>query len=348
MVGASRFREIVFRCVPLIVLATASVAGAVCGPEWSKQLGPWPWLVSLGIVGLPHGAADFAASRMSFHGWSLAIVWLAYAAVMAAVALGFAAAPLASIALFAAVSCWHFGAAHADAEGHADSTTMRAVGALARGAAVLAMPLAVWPEATATAASELATVTTARVAAPEFMSPGAVQAIGLILAAVAIIAASVEGVVVIRKPAGWRGWLRLLVELSVIMSLGWFTDPLFSVGMYFLVWHAWRQMEPLAKSLRLPPSRSWHGFVHTLARIHVLALPLLIPTWAMIAFVWWQRSPDHTLRDLAIISIGAYLVVTPAHELLGDVLRRTCHAVTVPASFGGRRSGRRNHLPFLR
>lgn len=327
--SACRFYEVAFRRLPLSVMAAAATAGFVGGPEWSERLGPLPWLVSLGIVGLPHGAADFATSRMNWKGWSLAIVWLAYAAVMAAVAACFAAAPLTSIVAFAAVSCWHFGAAHADADGDADSAPLRAVAALARGCAVLAMPLAVWPEATARAATELAAVTAGLAAASEFFPPIAIQTFGLVLAAVACIAASVEGLLVCRKPAGLRAWLRLLVELAVIACLGSFTDPLFSVGMYFLVWHAWRQMEPLAESLHTSPCRSWQGLGHALVHIHAVALPLLIPTWAAIGAVWWRCSPGHALRDLAIISIGAYLVVTPAHELLGDLLRTTCRSATV-------------------
>ena len=48
-------------------------------------------------------------------------------------------------------------------------------------------------------------------------------------------------------------------------------------------------------------------------------LPLLVPAWATLGLAWWAWSPHHTLHDLAILSIGGYLVVTPAHELLGDL-----------------------------
>jgi hypothetical protein len=41
-----------------------------------------------------------------------------------------------------------------------------------------------------------------------------------------------------------------------------------------------------------------------------------------IGAAWWLWSPDHTPRALAIVSIAAYLVVTPAHELLGSLLRQ--------------------------
>jgi hypothetical protein len=56
--------------------------------------------------------------------------------------------------------------------------------------------------------------------------------------------------------------------------------------------------------------------VRAITRIHVAALPLLVPTWLALGSAWWLCSATHSFRDLAILSIGAYLVVTPAHELL--------------------------------
>jgi hypothetical protein len=55
--------------------------------------------------------------------------------------------------------------------------------------------------------------------------------------------------------------------------------------------------------------------------IHRAALPLLVPAWVAIGAAWWLWSPDHSPRSLAIASIAAYLVVMPAHEFLGDLLR---------------------------
>lgn len=319
--AAARFREISFRRLPLVCMAAAAAVSAAAGPGWSEHAGPLPWIVSLGVVGLPHGAADFAASRRAWRGWSLAALWLAYAAAMAVVAAGFAAAPLAAIVAFAVVSCWHFGAAHLDAEAPADGFWLRTVATLARGAAVLAMPFAAWPQATSDAAADLAALAVGRGAAADLFPPVAVQTAGLALALLTVAAGAIEGLIASRSPAGLRAWRRLLIELVVISGLGWFAAPLFSVGLYFLLWHGWRQMEPLAEALTTSSPRSWRELGGAIGRIHFAALPLLIPTWAAIGTVWWQQSADHTLRDVAIVSIAAYLVVTPAHELLGDLLR---------------------------
>jgi Brp/Blh family beta-carotene 15,15'-monooxygenase len=323
-----RFREVAFRRLPLAVMASAGLAGALGGSQWSAALGPLPWIVALGFSGLPHGAADFAVSHRVWQGWPLAIVWLAYTAVMAAVLVGFAVAPVPMIVAFTALSCWHFGAAHFDTASVASSgrrvsrSAQRLVAALARGGLVLAVPLAAWPVATAAVAADLAALSVGRGPAADLFPPAAVRVAGLGLAAVSVAAAAAEGLVAMRRPRRRRAWLQELGELSVIASLGWCTDPLFSVGLYFLVWHGWRQMAPLAVSLTGVAPRSWAALGRAVVRIHRAALPLLVPAWVAIAAAWWLWSPDRTPRALAFVSIAAYLVVTPAHELLGSLLRQ--------------------------
>jgi Brp/Blh family beta-carotene 15,15'-monooxygenase len=315
------FQKLSFHQLPLAVLATAAAGGALAGSGWSEELAALPWIVSLVLVGLPHGAADFALSRRAWRGWPLVGLWLAYVAVMAGVAIGLVAAPLAAISVFVVLSCWHFGKAHVDSEPFASDWPERVVATLARGCGVLAVPLAAWPGATAGAASELVSLTVSGGRGEQLISVAAVQAAGLILLALTLLAVVVEGMLVIRTPGGGRRWLRLVMDMAVIAALGWFTAPLFSVGLYFLVWHSWRQMEPLAEAITGTIPSSWSQLGRSLVRIHAAALPLLVPTWAALGTAWWLWSAGHTPGDLAVLSIAAYLVVTPAHELLGELLR---------------------------
>lgn len=323
-----RFREVAFRRLPLAVMSGAALAGAMGGPHWSAALAPLPWIVALGLIGLPHGAADFAVSHRVWRGWPLAIVWLAYTAVMAAVLAGFVAAPVPMIGAFTALSCWHFGTAHLDtaiascSDRRVSRSAQRIVAALARGGIVLAVPLAAWPVATTAVAADLAALSVGRGPAADLFPPAAVRAAGFVLAAVSVAAAATEGLFAMRRPRSRRAWLKGLGELAVIASLGWCTDPLFSVGFYFLIWHGWRQMEPLAVSLTGAAPRSWAALGRAVVWIHRAALPLLVPAWVAIGAIWWLWSPHHTPRALAIVSITAYLVVTPAHELLGGLLRQ--------------------------
>lgn len=318
--AAAAFRESAFRSLPLACMTIAAVAGAIAGSRSTEFFGPLPWLVSLAFIGLPHGAADFAVSRRSCHGGSLAAVWLAYVLAMAAVALAFVLTPLVTIVLFATVSVWHFGSAHGDSSAPASGVVERTVRALGRGGVVLALPFAVWPQASARSASDLAALVVGREMAGDLFVPPAVRTVGVVLVAVALTATAIEGLLARRQSRGPLAWQGVLVELAAIAFLGWCTDPLFSVGLYFLVWHAWRQMGPLAESLTGSAPRSLRELGPAVARVHIAGLPLLIPTWVAIGVVWWSWSEERTLRDLAVVSIAAYLIVTPAHELLGDLL----------------------------
>lgn len=321
--ASDRFQEVAFRRFPLAVMAAAALAGALGGSELSAALGPLPWIVALGFVGLPHGAADFAVSHRAWRGRPLAIVWLAYTAAMAAVLAGFTAAPATAIVAFMTLSCWHFGTSHADTAALPAAFQVRSVASLARGCIVLAMPLAAWPTDTAAVGNDLAALVFGRAAATDLFPTTAVRMAGLGLAAVGVAALGAEGLQSLRRPGGPRAWCAGLVELALIAGLGWCTHPLFAVGLYFLVWHGWREMQPLAESLTGGTPRGPADLGRAVAEIHRAALPLLVPTWAAIGAAWWLRSTDHSPRSLALVSIAAYLVVTPAHECLGDLLGPT-------------------------
>ena len=306
--GAEAISRLAFDQAPLACLAVPVVVTVLTGPDWSEQAGPLPWLVSLVLVGLPHGAADLAVSRTAWRGWRLVGVWCGYLAAMIVVTAGFTAAPTVTLALFACLSAWHFG--------HAETTTALwpqqppGPAALASGCAVLAAPLCAWPAETADVARRLLVLT----AAGHAVSPEQVRVLGCLLGLLAVLA------------IGWtllfgcRDRLpRTLGHVGLLAALGGLTHPLFSVGLSFLVWHAWRQMKPLAVEMTGAEPESWRSLGAAVLRIHAAALPLLLPAWAALGTAWWAWSPTHSLGDLAILSIGGYLVVTPAHELLGDL-----------------------------
>ena len=110
------FEETVFRRLPLGCLLAAAAAGLAFGPGWSSRAAAMPWLVSLVVVGLPHGAADLAIARR-LGGTAAAVrLFAGYIAVMGLVFGGFVLFPIPLILLFTAVSIWHFGMAHADCQ----------------------------------------------------------------------------------------------------------------------------------------------------------------------------------------------------------------------------------------
>lgn len=318
-----RFADRVFRGLPLAALAVAAAAGGLLGPGWSTRAAAIPWLIALAVVGLAHGATDFAVSRRLCPAAMLAPVWATYATIMAAVVGAYWLAPIAVLVLFVLLSTWHFGHAAAEAGGPGGGGSAWPVwaAALARGGWMLGVPLAAWPAATAGVAADLLRLTGhGELAAAAPLAVTATRGFGLALVAAAAAAAVGEWVAVARQHDRTRCRQRLASELAATAALGLTTDPLFSVGMMFLVWHAWRQMEPLAVRLAGGSPTSWPQLGTALVRIHAAALPLLVPAWVVIGGAWWLRSPAHSAHDLAILSIAAYGVVTPAHECLGWML----------------------------
>ncbi|MFM8377947.1 MAG: Brp/Blh family beta-carotene 15,15'-dioxygenase [Planctomycetia bacterium] len=319
------FHAVAFRLVPLgLMLATAG-AGVAAGAGWAERIAPLPWLVSLVVVGLPHGAADLAVTRRIGRG-SVVRVFSIYLACMVAVFALFMAAPVPLIVLFAALSLWHFGMGHADGQTPpiAAGFLPRTRAALARGAPVLGVPLAVWPAETASAILglvELVAPPAQVLRAQAAFAPDAIRMVGQALLAVGAVAIVAEIWATRGTPGALRRSRDTCVDLAVVAVLGTVAPPLLSIGVYFLVWHAWRHLgllSPLVAGVEPDDGSSlWRAVV----RLHAAALPLLVPTWAVILAAWWWLSPGHSARDLALLSLAVYLVVTPSHDLLVDLVR---------------------------
>lgn len=311
----------VFRTLPLAVMAAAAAGAVLWGTGRTEQRDAMPWLVSLGFVGLPHGAADLAVSRSTWGGGATLRLSAAYVAFMACVLALFLAWPVLTVAAFAGLSVWHFGMAHADGQEPplAGGRLVRAAAAVARGGLVLGVPMARWPEATSAVAIDVVRLVTGQ---PVTVEPGLVRLVGSGLAAVAVVALAVEGLRSWRRPDDRRRTVQTAVELSVITAIGLATPPLFSVGMYFLCWHGWRQMRLLVPIVTGAVPVDAASLARGLAAVHLAGVPLLLPTWLVLAAAWWFLSPDHSARDLALLSLAAYLIVTPSHDLLVDLFRR--------------------------
>jgi Brp/Blh family beta-carotene 15,15'-monooxygenase len=310
----------VFRTLPLAVMAVAAAA-VLWGAGRTEQGDAIPWLVSLGFVGLPHGAADLAVSRSTWGGGATLRLAAAYVAFMAGVLALFLAWPVLIVAAFTALSVWHFGMAHADGQEPplAGGPLARAAAAVARGGLVLGVPMACWPEATASVAGDVVRLVSGQ---PAPVDSGLVRGVGIALAVLAVVALAVEGARSWRCADTRQRTVQTAVELSVITAISLATPPLFSVGIYFLCWHGWRQMRLLVPIVTGAVPADASSLARGLAAVHLAGLPLLVPTWLVLAAAWWLLSPDHSARDLALLSLAAYLVVTPSHDLLVDLLRR--------------------------
>jgi Brp/Blh family beta-carotene 15,15'-monooxygenase len=306
----------------MLVLA---VTGWLWGDEWSARYAAWPWIVSLVCVGLPHGAADLAVARRRLKGRQLAIAASGYVAVLGVSLLAFVAAPAIVLPAFVVLSAWHFG--------------------LPLGGVAVGVPLIAWPDATADVAREVAAVVGGQ---PQFATAD-VRGLGLTIVAVSLVVL-ICNVIHAARHDGWRAAVADVLDAAAITLLGLTTDPLFSVGVFFLFWHAWREMPHVACELENPlPLRSTpargryksrrgtsktrskcssslhrpprlpvpeNGLMRVVLRVHLAALPLLVPTWLALAVAWGllpESRLEHSLRGLAILSLAAYVVVTPPH-----------------------------------
>ena len=336
---SSTFDAVVFRGLPLALMLMAAAFGLLAGSTWSKIAGPAPWILSLFFVGLPHGAADLAVANRLCAGRSTIRLCAVYLLGIPVVFLLFCSAPLIVIVLFTVLSIWHFGLSHADNQSPAPATGCglavrwrQVVASLARGCSVLGVPMLAWPEETAQVAQQLLALIrsgTMQLACESFFAVATVRLTGLCLVGLSGCALVVEMLTAGQVPGAWRRWCETLIDLFVIGLLALTTDPLFSVGLYFLVWHAWRHMRMLAPIVADTQPDRLINLGRSLRKIHIAALPLLIPTWAALLAIWWLLSTTHSCRDLAILSLAVYLVVTPSHDLLVDYLRQTKVSGTV-------------------
>lgn len=313
-----------FTLVPLAVIGGV-VAACCCQPaDVMAALEPIPWLIALVVIGLPHGAADLAVLRRQRSAASayglFALSLLGIAAVLACLLV----APVATMAGFLVISIWHFGHAEMITASSSPSPAARVGGAVARGGLVLGLPLLAWPEATLTVAdSVLALIVPVRLSlglSPVghlTTPPAQLAAVGGGLSALAALVWLLELVDAIRDTSDKTRLRHALADLAAWGLIGLLcltAPPLLTVGVFFLCWHAWRQLPGVAD--QLSSTAAVPSLASVLLRVHVAALPLLIPVWLATGTAWWLLSADHSWHDLALTSLVVYLVVTPSHEML--------------------------------
>lgn len=330
------FEDRAFRFGPLVCLLAAAVASYVFGSHWSSVVAPAPWILSLLVVGLPHGAADLAVANRLCHGSATSWLLVSYFAGMAIVFGLLMFVPLPVIAIFTVLSIWHFGLSHADGQSppmfldsHGIHRWPQVAAALARGGSVLGVPMVAWPNETAAVVERLLRLVGNGSIAPEWsnaFSSATVGLAGVWVLSISAAAFAAEALAARETPGGLGRSFDTLVDLAVIGLLGVTADPLFSVGLYFLLWHAWRHMRLLGPVVADVQPDTAATLGRSLVRIHKAALPLLVPTWAALCASWWFLSESHSWRDLSLLSLVVYLIVTPSHDVLIDFLRARTRA----------------------
>ncbi len=290
------------------------------GPGFSATYAAWPFLISMVLVGLPHGAIDFTLSsrlhgKGNFQGHVTTVA--CYLLIMATLILLAVTAPLAFLILFAVISFWHFG--HADTHELKTTSTERglspivnAVATLGKGLLILGIPMGVQPAATADVVQRFLFI----LGSTDVPSVTAIASIG----SVALIAAlSILAILLVARPMARgkkRGHYEFL-QLTVIAASLLLFHPLFAIGIYFLLWHSWRHMGRLRQVMF--DASTTRGVFSDLVTLHVRALPLLLPTWlAYIGLAAW-RLESWNAFDAAVLTLVIFAVVTlPHHRLVAQ------------------------------
>jgi len=307
--------KLVFIFAPPATLILLSVITLAVGglPE---SLAPWPFLIAIVAVGLPHGAIDFMLSRR-LDGTSGSATFFRfgwYVAVMTCVLAILIFTPLWVIAAFGLLTAWHFG--RADAEDLDDVCPMvsarsipKATWAFSRGFLVVLLPFVCSFEDSVAILNRLLT----------FCGSSAVNASGgwkLNIAAFLSGCLALELASILQSIAqnSFRRAGVETLELIAILSCFGTLHPLFASGVYFLAWHSWRHFRRLNRAIN--HESLWSFDLQSIISLHRDSLILLIPTIAVVPLMALGLSGDLTPWSLSLSSLLVYVIVTLPHELL--------------------------------
>jgi Brp/Blh family beta-carotene 15,15'-monooxygenase len=307
----------------------ALAAGAAIGlmaPGLDDRFQTWPFLASLLVGGMPHGSMDWQVQRRvagadSF--WALVRAFVPYTLHMAGWAVLLAVCPAAGVGAFLVVAAVHFGRADAWFWAGRSSWAQRPWSgrawrvAVARGALVLATPLAASPAETVGLLNRLIHLVGGDTALPLRLA-GPIGATVLLLAVATL---AVEAVRCLAMPGGSTGnraadTVTLLIEPVLLLTALALLHPLFGIGLYFLTWHATRECVRLAASLGM--DRGGTITPAAIFRLHLRSLPFWGPSIAVFIGLAAWFAPTGPAIDLALLLIVIFIVATPPHHLLGE------------------------------
>jgi len=299
---------------PAILIVLSVITLAVGGiPE---LLAPWPFLIAMFAVGLPHGAIDFMVSRRldgtSPLSGAFRFGW--YAAVMACVIASLAIAPLLVIGIFGMLSAWHFG--RADAEDLSDISCVQSIRsipkgiwALSRGFLVVLLPFVFFFDISVSTLNQLlAFCGNAPLTASDEWR---LNIVALTTGCVVIACVSILQSVAERNTRRAAVEMLEFIAIAVCFST---LHPLFASGVYFLVWHSWRHFRRLNRSVN--HASLWSIDLRSIVSLHRDSLILLVPTLLAVAWIAFRLGGDLAPMNLCLSSLLVYVVVTLPHEML--------------------------------
>jgi Brp/Blh family beta-carotene 15,15'-monooxygenase len=213
-----------------------------------------PFVVSVLVFGLPHGAVDHLAPARTAGGGtvrSMALVGLLYLLVGGAYLAWWFVAPVSAAVFFIVLTWFHWGQgdvyallALLDAE-HLPTRVERVLALVVRGGLPMLAPLAFHPAAYRRVVVAFVALfdgpTTAL--APFFTPTARLVAGGGLFAATLLVLA--VGAWRVRRGAATRPWIADAGELVLLWVFFALLPPVLAVGLYFTLWHALRHIARL-------------------------------------------------------------------------------------------------------
>jgi Brp/Blh family beta-carotene 15,15'-monooxygenase len=295
-----------------VVLSTTGFVPDV--PPWIRYL---PLAASLLLFGLPHGAVDHLAptraAGLSTTVRSMAVVGLVYLLLGGGYAALWAVAPVASAALFVALTWFHWGqgdlyALDALGSEHLDGAGVRAGTVVVRGGLPMLVPLLRFPERYRAVVDAWVALFGRELTAAWLVAPDVRVALGLAFGALTV------GTLAAGYRTGDRRWRLDAAETLLLWAYFLVVPPLIAVGVYFCVWHSLRHVGRLMgidDGARVAFRE--RGTLAALRRTGVDAAPLTAVSVVMIVGVAVVAGVDTDPRVLGAVYLVFIAVLTLPH-----------------------------------
>lgn len=281
-------------------------------PGFSGELREVPFLLSLFVLGMPHGATDLARIWETYGRKGTIPQFSLYLLIIGLSVGALFLFPLASLAGFALVSVWHFG--RSDYWEH--GPRFRILRSLCRGVFIVVLPVVASPASVYDVCSGWVVLLSSEIELIALQEnwAGVVAALQfLVYAAVLSWIAMVIFLVADRS----AGITREITETAVLCLSFATLDPLFAVGTWFVVWHSLRHLEFDSET-----SGNFHIWIERITGIGLRSLPLLVPTVIVYSVLCWISIGQWNPALFVSLLLIFFAAVTPAHEWLDLRLHR--------------------------
>ncbi|WP_336336758.1 Brp/Blh family beta-carotene 15,15'-dioxygenase [Haloarcula brevis] len=318
--------------VPGWVASAAAVAPFLAGLPVPPPLQYGPLVVSVVLLGLPHGAVDHLAvarTRGQRPGWrAIARVFALYGVVGGAYALVWFLAPAAAFVLFIAVTWFHWGQgdlyallALADAD-HLRSRPQRVGAVLVRGGLPMLVPLLAFPEWYRRVATDLVSLFAPDAAAAIAWAFRTDVRTGLAVAYGALVVVTLA--VGFARADARRPWLLDAGETLGLLAYFALVPPVLAIGVYFCLWHSLRHVVRLllvdddatAALANRDPAAALARFARDAAPLTAASLALLGGLYFLVP------NPPASVPEWVALYLVFIAVVTLPHVVVVTVMDR--------------------------